>query len=79
MMNGTKMEIDERALARWMYLSKEKCMECSIYPACGGASCPFGEHDKCKIKDCNHLREIFNNIVMMNYYNRKEFENICMI
>ena len=78
-MNGSKMEIDEMSLAKWMYSNKSVCTECPIYPACGASSCPFGENDKCKFRDCNHLRSIFNNIVMMNYYNKKELDAICMI
>lgn len=75
----SKIKIDEISLANWMHSNKNDCMTCPIYPACGASSCPFGEHDKCKIRDCNHLRSIFNNIVMMNYYNKKELESICMI
>lgn len=79
MLHDSKMEIDEVQLAKWMHSSKKNCTECSIYPACGASSCPFGENDKCKIRDCDHLRNIFNNIVMMNYYNKKELEKICII
>lgn len=78
-LQNAKMVIDEKSLARWMHSSKENCKECPIYPSCGAASCPFGENDKCKCKDCDQLRSIFNNIVMMNYYNKKEHEEICMI
>lgn len=78
-LQDAKMSIDEKAMARWMYSSKENCKDCSIYPSCGAASCPFGENDKCKYKDCDQLRSIFNNIAMMNYYNKKEHEKICMI
>lgn len=78
-LHNAKMVINEKALARWMHSNKENCKDCSIYPSCGAASCPFGENDKCKCKDCNQLRSIFNNIVMMNYYNIKEHEKICMI
>lgn len=73
------IEINEMSFAKWLYSDKITCKNCPIYPACGAASCPFGENDKCKSKDCNHLRSIFNNIVMMNYYNKKEFEKICTI
>jgi uncharacterized protein len=78
-LHGSKIKIDETSLARWMYSNKSNCKECPIYPACGASSCPFGEKDKCKFRDCNHLRSIFNNIVMMNYYNKKEIEAICII
>ena len=78
-LHNAKMVINEKALARWMHSNKENCKDCSIYPSCGAASCPFGENDKCKCKDCDQLRSIFNNIVMMNYYNKKEHEKICMI
>lgn len=78
-LQNSMLEINELSLAKWMYSNRSACKDCSIYPACGASSCPFGEHDKCKMRDCDHLKSIFNNIVMMNYYNKRELEPICMI
>lgn len=78
-LQNAKMLVDKQSLSQWMYTNRENCKDCTIYPACGAASCPFGENAKCKFKDCDHLRNIFNNIVLMNYYNKREREKICMI
>lgn len=78
-LSGTRLNINEAALAEWMYRDSSNCSNCTIYPACGAASCPYGENDKCKVRDCDQLRSIFKNIVIMNYYNKREIEKICTI
>lgn len=78
-LKNASMYVRKKNLDKWLFINDKGCKNCNIYPACGAASCPFAENSSCKIRDCEQLKATFYNIVMMNYYNKREFESICMI
>ena len=76
--NGS-MIFDKPKYVHWMNAATRECKNCEIYPACGGVSCPACEHDSKKTRDCNQLKDIYYNIILLNYYSRREHEYICEI